>query len=543
MDDRGVLARFRGLRASLAVQFSIFAGIALIAISALSAYLGAQAQRRALMAEVERQTEHLARLLAAQSANAVFAYNLADLNAAVQAFTTDPAVRRVEIRDKSGKVLRTAGDSGDRRGVVVATHEIKAGGDVVGSALVALTTDSVEASVTSAWRFSIARELAGLVLLFLILTFLVRREVSRPLAVTVDLLKGMESDLTRRMEVKRRNEVGELGRWFNSFADRMHQIIAEVRGSADGVASASHQIASAAGHISTSAQEQASSLEETATSLEELTATVKQNAHNALQASQLALSSREAAEKGGKVVADAIESMKEITRASKRIAEIIAVIDEIAFQTNLLALNAAVEAARAGEQGRGFAVVATEVRSLAQRSAAAARQIKGLIEDSVQKVESGSELVTQSGQTLEEIVSSVKRATDIVAEIAAASQEQSQGIEQVNRAVSQMDQVVQANATQTERLSSTARSLAAQAVELQALVSRFRLRDGAMAGSPEGSGVVTRDHLRAPAGAHDLPGERVPALTGGRGAIWGRAGDDNGFGSQGEGWAPGRMER
>jgi methyl-accepting chemotaxis protein len=209
--------------------------------------------------------------------------------------------------------------------------------------------------------------------------------------------------------------------------------------------------------------------------MEEITATVKQNADSARQANQLAAGSRESAEKGGQVVTSAIGAMSEINAASKKIADIITTIDEIAFQTNLLALNAAVEAARAGEQGRGFAVVATEVRNLAQRSATAAKEIKALIQDSVRKVENGSELVNRSGQTLDEIVTSVKRVTDIVAEIAAASKEQATGIDQVTKAMAQMDQVTQQNSSQTEELSSTAQSMSTHAEQLQALVARFKL--------------------------------------------------------------------
>lgn len=259
-----------------------------------------------------------------------------------------------------------------------------------------------------------------------------------------------------------------IARWFT-------KALVEVAAIADSVASASQQLAAAAEELSSGAQEQASSLEETAASLEQITGTIQQNADNAQQANQFSCNSRDVAEKGGEVVGRAVQGMREINAASKKIADIITAIDEIAFQTNLLALNAAVEAARAGEQGRGFAVVAGEVRNLAQRSAAAAKEIKGLIQDSVAKVENGSNLVNQSGQTLEEIVSSVKRVTDIVSEIAAASQEQAGGIEQVNRAVTQMDQVTQANASQTEELSSTAESLAAQAAQLQEVVAQFNL--------------------------------------------------------------------
>ena len=210
-------------------------------------------------------------------------------------------------------------------------------------------------------------------------------------------------------------------------------------------------------------------------SLEEITATVRQSADNARQASQLASGSRDAAEQGQEVVSNAVTAMAEINAASAKIADIIGTIDEIAFQTNLLAVNAAVEAARAGEEGRGFAVVAAEVRSLAQRSAEAAKQIKALIQDSLRKVEKGTELVNKSGETLHGIVSSVKRVTDIVGEIAAAAGEQSTGIEQVNTAMTQMDQVTQSNSAQTEELSSTAESLSDQAAGLMELVKTFTL--------------------------------------------------------------------
>jgi methyl-accepting chemotaxis protein len=260
-----------------------------------------------------------------------------------------------------------------------------------------------------------------------------------------------------------------IARWFT-------KAIVEVDDISNSVAAASQQLAAASEQLSSGAQQSASSLEETASSLEEITATVRQNADNADQANQLANSSRETAEKGGAVVANAVKAMGEINQASRKIADIITTIDEIAFQTNLLALNAAVEAARAGEQGRGFAVVAGEVRNLAQRSATAAREIKGLIQDSVNKVESGSELVNKSGETLGEIVSSVKRVTDIVAEIAAASREQTAGIEQINKAVAQMDQVTQSNASQTEEMSGTAVALSGQAEQLQTVVAQFNLK-------------------------------------------------------------------
>jgi methyl-accepting chemotaxis protein len=253
----------------------------------------------------------------------------------------------------------------------------------------------------------------------------------------------------------------------------LRSTIQEVTETATNASYTSQEIAAASESIATGAQKQAASLETTSASLEEITATMRQSADNARQASQIASSSRESAEKGQGAVTSAISAMEEINVASAKISDIISTIDEIAFQTNLLAVNAAVEAARAGEQGRGFAVVASEVRSLAQRSAGAAREIKTLIQDSLRKVERGSELVNRSGETLLSIVGSVKKVTDIVGEIAAAAEEQSIGVDQVNTAITQIDQVTQQNSAQTEELSSTAQVLSDQSARLLKLVSVF----------------------------------------------------------------------
>jgi methyl-accepting chemotaxis protein len=289
-------------------------------------------------------------------------------------------------------------------------------------------------------------------------------------------------DLTASLDVHTRDEVGQMAGALNTALEKLRSTLQEVAEGSANASSASQQLAAAAEAIASGAQEQAASLEETSASLEEITATVRQSADNAKEASQLASGSKDSAEKGRSVVASAVTAMEEINAASAKISEIISTIDEIAFQTNLLAVNAAVEAARAGEQGRGFAVVASEVRSLAQRSAGAAKEIKGLIQDSLKKVERGSELVNRSGETLQGIVSSVTRVTDIVGEIAAASEEQSTGVEQVNTAMTQMDQVTQSNAAQTEELSSTAQSLSDQATRLMELVATFKLdNDGGRA--------------------------------------------------------------
>jgi len=266
-----------------------------------------------------------------------------------------------------------------------------------------------------------------------------------------------------------------MSRGVNQLADNMAGLVSQVKAAAGEVFRGAEEISAGNANLSQRTEQQSSSLEETASSMEEMTSTVKQNADNAGQANQLATAARDQAEKGGTVVGRAVRAMTDINDSSKRIADIIGVIDEIAFQTNLLALNAAVEAARAGEQGRGFAVVASEVRSLAGRSATAAKEIKDLIQDSVKKVEDGSVLVAQSGQTLEQIVSSVKKVSDIIAEIAAASREQSSGIEQVNRAIMQMDQMTQQNAALVEEATASSQAMADQARQLNEILSRYQV--------------------------------------------------------------------
>ncbi|OIP17287.1 MAG: hypothetical protein COZ09_02890 [Comamonadaceae bacterium CG_4_10_14_3_um_filter_60_42] len=282
-------------------------------------------------------------------------------------------------------------------------------------------------------------------------------------------------DLTSRIEVTSKDESGLLMQALKNMNDSLVRIVGEVRKGTDTIASASSQIAAGNLDLSGRTEQQAGSLEETAASMEQLTATVKQNADNARQANQLAVAASDVAIKGGSVVAEVVGTMGAINASSRKIEDIIAVIDGIAFQTNILALNAAVEAARAGEQGRGFAVVAAEVRNLAQRSAAAAKEIKMLISDSVNKVEEGSKQVEQAGKTMDEIVDSVKRVTDIMAEISAASEEQTVGIEQVNQAIMQMDQVTQQNAALVEQAAAAAASLQEQAGNLSQVVSVFKL--------------------------------------------------------------------
>ena len=281
-------------------------------------------------------------------------------------------------------------------------------------------------------------------------------------------------DLDNNIRIERDDELGKLLEALRTMAGKLSTIVGDVRTTSDSVSTSAREIAAGNDDLSQRTQEQASALEETASSMEEMTSTVKQNADNARQANQLVMGARAQAEQGGQVVSMAVSAMNEINSSSRKIADIISVIDEIAFQTNLLALNAAVEAARAGEQGRGFAVVAAEVRNLAQRSAGAAKEIKDLIQDSVEKVKTGSGLVDESGKTLTEIVDSVKKVTDIVAEIAAASQEQSAGIEQVNKAITQMDEVTQQNAALVEEAAAASRSMEEQANRMVEIMRFFR---------------------------------------------------------------------
>ncbi|SFN17844.1 methyl-accepting chemotaxis protein [Variovorax sp. OV329] len=349
-------------------------------------------------------------------------------------------------------------------------------GWIIGSGVYVDTVD------TMLWQRLLSMSLCALVLaaVLLALGWTISRGLRRQLggepAQAADItLRIAQGDLSVPIAL-RKDDDASLMHSLKAMRDSLAQVVGEVRSGTETIATASGQIASGNQDLSSRTEQQASSLEQTAASMEELTSTVKQNADNARQANQLAVSASEVAVKGGTVVGQVVDTMASIDASSKKIVDIIGVIDGIAFQTNILALNAAVEAARAGEQGRGFAVVASEVRNLAQRSAAAAKEIKGLINDSVGKVRAGSQLVGEAGQTMQEIVGSVKRVTDIMGEITAASHEQTQGIEQINQAISQMDQVTQQNAALVEEAAAAAASLQEQAGGLVHAVSVFRLQ-------------------------------------------------------------------
>ncbi|HEY0209314.1 methyl-accepting chemotaxis protein [Acerihabitans sp.] len=339
--------------------------------------------------------------------------------------------------------------------------------------------------------------LGGVLVIFALISLLVwvgiRRILLHPLRYLISHIRGIAGgDLTQALTLNSRNEMGMLA---ESLRDMQHSLtgtVHSVRQSAEAIYSGAGEITAGNTDLSARTEQQASALEETAASMEQLTATVKQNAENARQARQLALSASETAQKGGKVVDNVVTTMHEIAGSSQKIADITGVIDGIAFQTNILALNAAVEAARAGEQGRGFAVVAGEVRSLAQRSAQAAKEIKGLIDDSVNRVEVGSALVESAGETMSEIVDAVTRVTDIMGEISSASDEQSHGIDQVGEAVAEMDRTTQQNAALVQQSAQAAAQLEAQAGLLTKAVSVFRLETSAAPVATENEVIAAR---------------------------------------------------
>jgi methyl-accepting chemotaxis protein len=424
------------------------------------------------------------------------------LGANIDVFHKNPAHQRALLQKLTGKHRTTIGVGG-RTFVLTVTPVLNDSGQQLGTAVewldrtgeVAIENE-VAMIVTAAANGDFTQRVAseGKEGFFLQLTHNLnqlldtsQRGIDDVVHVLGSLAKG---DLTQRIEADYAGSFGQMKRDANETADHLGDIVRQIKEAADAINTAAKEISSGNQDLSARTEEQASSLEETASSMEELTGTVKQNADNARQANDLAGSAQQVAEKGGEVVGQVVHTMSAIAQSSHKIADIIGVIDGIAFQTNILALNAAVEAARAGEQGRGFAVVATEVRNLAQRSAAAAKEIKDLIADSVHKVESGNKQVEEAGQTMEQIVNSIKGVAKIMAEISSASREQSAGIEQVSLAVSQMDEATQQNAALVEQAAAAAESMEEQALSLAQLVSVFRLAGGEGAVTPNLSGAA-----------------------------------------------------
>ncbi len=386
----------------------------------------------------------------------------------------NPMLAAIDARD------RTAMDDLTMNALPKYYAALTAASDALAAYKLKLGHDTYEASMTelAAFRWlSIGATVFG-VLIAIACYFSLRGAIMRPLGEALTHFDQIAAGrLDNPVEVRGKDEMSMLMRGLDAMQSRLADTIRGVRRSCDAMATATAEISAGNTDLSARTEQQAASLEETASSMEQLTATVKQNADNARQASQLAVNASDIAARGGQVVARVVDTMQGISASSSQVVDIIAVIDGIAFQTNILALNAAVEAARAGEQGRGFAVVAGEVRTLAQRSATAAREIKGLIETSVQKVADGSTLVTEAGRTMDEILQAVQRVTDIMGEISAASDEQSGGIEQVNQAVTQMDTVTQQNAALVEQAAAAAASLEDQTNALREEMARFRLGD------------------------------------------------------------------
>jgi methyl-accepting chemotaxis protein len=375
--------------------------------------------------------------------------------------------------------------------------------------------DAVAASqVTGARLAATVYVVQAVVVLFAIfLAWITTRSITGPLRQSVEVAKRVAAgDLTSRVEVEGRDEAAELLRALRDMNEGLGAIVTQIRHGAESIAVGAGEVAAGNQQLSSRTEEHASSIEETASTLEEFTTTVRQNAEHAKQASTLAGTASATAEKGGEVVSKVVATMQEVTTSSKKISDIIGVIDGISFQTNILALNAAVEAARAGEQGRGFAVVASEVRSLAQRSAASAKEIRGLIENSVGRVEAGARLVEQAGKTMQELVASVRRVAEIMTEIAAASHEQSSGIEQINKAITQMDTVVQMNASLVEEATAAATSMASQATGLARSVAQFRVEESSHAAAlPQGQRESVASAM--PARAVRAANEARPAVA------------------------------
>jgi len=423
---------------------------------------------------------------------------------AAYAKSVDAAIELAATDINAGVSAITNTDDQHRRAIEAVT----AVGKYINSRADAMMAHTQAAAATAAWvmwgTLAVAATLALAVSIVL-----ARRTKGQLVALMQRANHLAGGNLDVPFQARAADEVGDMGRALEGMREALSRTIVDIRTTCESIKSASSEVAQGNQDLSSRTEQQASSLQQTAASMEQMTSTVKHNADTASQASQLASAASEVAERGGVVVAQVVSRMDEITQSSRKIEEIISVIDGIAFQTNILALNAAVEAARAGEQGRGFAVVAGEVRNLAQRSAQAAREIKSLIADSVAKVESGSGLVNEAGQTMNEIVAQVKRVTDLIGEITSATLEQSSGIGQVNQAVTQLDQMTQQNAALVEQSAAAAQSLKDQADRLAAAVAMFKLSQAEARAAIGAAQVASRSKPAALPPAKPAPSRRT----------------------------------
>jgi methyl-accepting chemotaxis protein len=462
--------------------------LASVVLGALGATLVLQ-QERVLQSMMHSKADGLSKMLSKISIPYLINYDLSALEGFVKEATRDSDVAYAEFFDGTGKSLTANAMKApaSKQGLRVYSVEIADGDNKkIGEVEVGYRNAVIDRARLQSMVLVAAGIALALALLALGIALIVR-VVTRPAATILDSFTRLgEGDLTTSMAARTSDEFGRIVVAFNQTRDKLHALMSRVRDAGHNVGMASRGLAAGHAELAARSEQQASALEETASSMEQLTSTVAQNAESARMASQLASGASEVARKGGAVVGQVVSTMSGISESSKKIADIIGVIDAIAFQTNILALNAAVEAARAGEQGRGFAVVAAEVRNLAQRSAMAAKEIKELIGASVQQVSAGTSLVDAAGRTMQDIVSSVKQVTDLIAEIAAASQEQRSGIEQVNSAISQMDRVVQQNAALVDAAAASTEGMNGQAAELLAMVARFNLGQGSDSDTPDG---------------------------------------------------------